>query len=174
MIWFIMMMIISSVRSSSGDHGLIEIQQQQQQGHFSKFSNLEQSCLYTFIIHFHFHSVFNVPNRTRQYFCMNYIDNAFKFLQDSTRFFRFLWKIEQSECSPEVPLIHHVIEEWTNSQELLPKYGSVGGLHVVLLPSLHTSSTLPHFRNWNTFVTWHLGQPPHVPQLEASMSLQML
>ena len=80
---------ISSVRSSSGDHGLIEIQQQQQ-GHFSKFSNLEQSCLYTFIIHFHFHSVFNVPNRTRQYFCMNYIDNAFKFLQDSTRFFRFL------------------------------------------------------------------------------------
>ena len=66
---------IGSVRSSSGDHGLIEIQQQQQ-GHFSKFSNLEQSCLYTFIIHFHFHSVFNVPNRTRQYFCMNYIDNA--------------------------------------------------------------------------------------------------
>ena len=48
---------IGSVRSSSGDHGLIEIQQQQQ-GHFSKFSNLEQSCLYTFIIHFHFHSVF--------------------------------------------------------------------------------------------------------------------
>ena len=81
-------LFISSVRSSSGDHGLIEIQQQ---GHFSKFSNLEQSCLYTFIIHFHFHSVFNVPNRTRQYFCMNYIDNAFKFLQDSTRFFRFLY-----------------------------------------------------------------------------------
>ena len=45
------------------------------------------------------------------------------------------------------------------SEELLPKYGSVGGLHVVLLPSLHTSYTLPHFRNSNTFVTWHLGQP---------------
>ena len=89
--WISSFFIVSSVRSSSGDHGLIEIQQQQQ-GHFSKFSNLEQSCLYTFIIHFHFHSVFNVPNRTRQYFCMNYIDNAFmyKFLQDSTRFFRFL------------------------------------------------------------------------------------
>ena len=43
---------------------------------FSNFSNLEQSCLYTFIIHFHFHSVFNILNRTRQYFCMNYIDNA--------------------------------------------------------------------------------------------------
>ena len=59
---------------------------------FPNFSNLEQSCLYTFIIHFHFHSVFNIQNRTRQYFCMNYIDNAcmYKFLQDSTRFFRFL------------------------------------------------------------------------------------
>ena len=59
---------------------------------FPNFSNLEQSCLYTFINHFHFHSVFNIQNRTRQYFCMNYIDNAcmYKFLQDSTRFFRFL------------------------------------------------------------------------------------
>ena len=47
---------------------------------------IRQSCLYTFIIHFHFHSVFNIQNRTRQYFCMNYIDNAciYKFLQDST------------------------------------------------------------------------------------------
>ena len=56
------------------------------------FFSLEQSCLNTFIIYFHFHSVFNIQNRTRQYFCMNYIDNAcmYKFLQDSTRFFRFL------------------------------------------------------------------------------------
>ena len=58
----------------------------------SDLSNLEESCLYTFIIHFHFHSVFYIRNRTRQYFCMNYIDNAcmYKFLQDSTRFFTFL------------------------------------------------------------------------------------
>jgi len=57
---------------------------------FSNFSNLKQSCLYTFIIHFHFHSVFNIQNRTRQYFCRNYIDDAcmYKFRQDSTRFFR--------------------------------------------------------------------------------------
>ena len=49
---------------------------------FSDLSNLEQSCLYTFIIHFHFHSVFNIQKRTSQYFCMNYIDNAcmYKFL----------------------------------------------------------------------------------------------
>ena len=64
----------SSVRSSSVHHGLIEIQQQQ--ATFSNFSNLEQSCLYTLIIHFHFHSVFNIKNRTRQYFCMNYIENS--------------------------------------------------------------------------------------------------
>ena len=46
--------------------------------------------IYTFIIHFH--SVFNIKNKTRQYFCMNYIGNAcmYKFLQDCTRFFRFL------------------------------------------------------------------------------------
>ena len=32
----------------------------------------------------HFYSVFNIQNRTRKYFCMNYIDNAcmYKFLQD--------------------------------------------------------------------------------------------
>ena len=36
---------------------------------FPNFSNLEQSCLYTFIIHFFFDSVFNLQNRTRQYFC---------------------------------------------------------------------------------------------------------
>ena len=48
------------------------------QSTFPKFSNLEQSCLYEFIIHFHFHSVFDIQNRTRQYFCMNYIDNACK------------------------------------------------------------------------------------------------
>ena len=41
------------------------------QAHFFRFSNLEQSCLYTFIVHFHFHSVFDIQNRTRQYFCMN-------------------------------------------------------------------------------------------------------
>ena len=81
--------IFSSARSTSVHHGLKEIQQQQ--ATFLNFSNLEQSCLYTFIIHIHFHSVFNIKNRTRQYFCMNCIDNAcmFKFLQDSSRFFRF-------------------------------------------------------------------------------------
>ena len=49
--------LISSVRSSSVHHALIEI---------FKFSNLEQSCLYTFIIHFHFHSVFNIQNKFLQ------------------------------------------------------------------------------------------------------------
>ena len=57
------------------------------------FSNLEQSCLYTFIIHFHFHSVFNLQNR--QYFCMIYIDNScmHKFLQNST-----MQNLEESTC----------------------------------------------------------------------------
>ena len=32
---------------------------------FPNFSNFEQSCLYTFMIHFHFHSVFDIQNRTR-------------------------------------------------------------------------------------------------------------
>ena len=61
------------------------------QASFSDFSILEQSCLYAFIIHFHFYSVFNMQNRTRQYLCMNYFDNTcmYKCLQDSTRFFRF-------------------------------------------------------------------------------------
>ena len=58
---------------------------------FPNFSNLEQSCPYTFLIHFHFHPVFNIQNRTRHYFCMNYIDNAymynfFKILQGSSDF----------------------------------------------------------------------------------------
>ena len=59
---------------------------------FPNFSNLEQSCLYTSITHFHFQSVFNIQNRTRKYFFMNNIDNACmsKFIQDSERFFRFL------------------------------------------------------------------------------------
>ena len=48
--------------------------------------------IYTFINHFHVDSVFNEQNKTRQYFCMNYIDNACmqKFLQTSTRLFTFL------------------------------------------------------------------------------------
>ena len=37
---------------------------------FPNFSNLEQSYQHTFIIHFH--SLFNIKNRTSQYFCMNY------------------------------------------------------------------------------------------------------
>ena len=57
--------LVSSVRSSSVHHGLLIKIQQQQQATFSIFSNLEQSCLYTFIIHFHFHLVFNIKNRTR-------------------------------------------------------------------------------------------------------------
>ena len=74
------------ISSVSVYHGLLHTT------HFLKKSNLEQSCLDTFITHFHFHSVFNIQNRTWQYLCMNYIDNAcmYKFLQDSARFFRFL------------------------------------------------------------------------------------
>ena len=81
----------SSVRSSSVYPGLLHKYIPSKADTFSDFSK-EQSCLYTFIIQFHFHSVFNVQNRTRLYFCMNYIDNAcmYKFLQDSTRFFRFV------------------------------------------------------------------------------------
>ena len=36
------LLFVSSVRSSSGYHGLIEIQQQQQQGHFSKLFQILQ------------------------------------------------------------------------------------------------------------------------------------
>ena len=51
----------------------------------SSHNNLEQSCLFTFIIHFQFHSLFNIQNWTRQYFWLDYIDNAciYKF-QDSS------------------------------------------------------------------------------------------
>ena len=54
------------------------------------WSNTANIC--AFVIHIHFYSVFNLQNRTRQFFCMNYIDNAcmHKFIQNSTRFFRFL------------------------------------------------------------------------------------
>ena len=80
---------ISSIRSSNVYHCLLY---PAQQATFPKFSDLEQCCLYTFINHFRFDSVFNLQNRTRQYFCMNYIDNAcmHKFLQNCTSFFKFL------------------------------------------------------------------------------------
>ena len=57
---------------------------------FSNFSNLEQSCLYTFIYNFHFHSVFNIWNRTSQYFGMNDIDNARMHVHISSRFYKVL------------------------------------------------------------------------------------
>ena len=61
-------------------------------GHLFNFSNLEQCYLYTFINQFHFDSVSNLQNRTRQYFCMNYIDHAYmhKCPQNSTKVFKFL------------------------------------------------------------------------------------
>ena len=76
-----LIIFISSVRSSSVYPGLL------QTGHFSDFSNLEQSCLYTFIIHFH--SLFKVWNRTRQYFCMNYIEKRMH-VQISSIFYKVL------------------------------------------------------------------------------------
>ena len=42
----------------------------------TNLSDLEQCCLYTFIYHFRYDSVFNLHNKTKQYFCMNYIDHA--------------------------------------------------------------------------------------------------
>ena len=55
----------------------------------------EQSCLDTFIIHFHYDSVFNLQNRTRQYtfawftLTMHACTNFFKILQGSSQHFRF-------------------------------------------------------------------------------------
>ena len=80
--------LLALYRSSSVYPGLVYIQQP----YFPNFSNLEQCCLYTFINHFHFDSVFKVQNKTRQYFsCFAWIiltmhacTNLFKILQDSS------------------------------------------------------------------------------------------
>ena len=80
--------LLALYRSSSVYPGLVYIQQ----SYFPNFSNLEQCCLYTFINHFRFDSVFSPQNKTKQYYCMNYIDHAcmHKFLQNSTGFFKFM------------------------------------------------------------------------------------
>ena len=78
---------ISSIRSSSVYHRLLY---PAQQATFPKFSDLEQCCLYTFINHFRFDSVFNPQNKTKQYYCMNLTltmhacTNFFKILQGSS------------------------------------------------------------------------------------------
>ena len=58
--------------------------------YFSAFLYISLHLYITFT--FHFDSVFNIQNRTRQCFCMNYIDHAcmHKFLQNPSRFFKFL------------------------------------------------------------------------------------
>ena len=78
---------VSSARSSSVHHGLLHTYIQTS---FPTISNLEQSCLYTFIYNFHFHSVFNIWNRTSQYFGMNDIDNARMHVHISSRFYKVL------------------------------------------------------------------------------------
>ena len=65
-----------------------------QRTHFSKF--VKFGVILPICIHNSLSLLFSVQctvqNRTRKFFCMNYIDNAcmHKFLQNSTRFLRFL------------------------------------------------------------------------------------
>ena len=97
LLWFLYLselvkvtLIFSSVRSSSVHHGLIEVQRSAAQGHFLRLFKF--GAILPIFIHNLLSLSISIQNRTRQYFCMNYIDNAciYKFLSDSTRFFRFL------------------------------------------------------------------------------------
>ena len=80
---------VSSVRSSSVYPGLLPTYIP---SHFFQIFQIWSYAAYihyTFINHFHFDSVFNLQNRTRQYFCMNYIHactSFFKILQGSSNF----------------------------------------------------------------------------------------
>ena len=68
-----LIMCVSSVSSFSVHPCLLHTQTL-----FQMWSNAVYiyNVYHTIINHFHFNSVFNIQNRTRQYFCMNYIDHA--------------------------------------------------------------------------------------------------
>ena len=78
----------SSIRSSSVHHGLLHTYKPL----FSNCSSLEQSCLCTFIIHFHFYPVFNIyrtePGNNLAWITLttHAHTNFFKILQGSSDF----------------------------------------------------------------------------------------
>ena len=96
--------LISSVRSSSVNHGLVQIRS----SHFSK--NFKFGAILLICIHNSL-SVFNEQNRIRQYFCINCIENAYKVLQISVRPNIFSKCMEFKDIKYDIPLCHEGHED---------------------------------------------------------------
>ena len=88
------MTIVRSVPSSYGRHFQLrqELLRLPSATHFSRFGTMRPIYIHSSLSLFNLDSVFNVQNRTRQCFCMNYVDHAcictnfLKILQGSSNF----------------------------------------------------------------------------------------